>query len=55
MIEDRKLIIENLERKVEKLTAEMEDAVKLGLYDKAAMCKHKIEAYNDALVCVNTL
>lgn len=54
-MEDRKLIIETLERKVEKLTAEKDEAVKLGLYDNAANCQHKIEAYNDALVCVKTL
>ena len=54
-MEDRKLIIETLENKVEKLTAEMDDAVKLGLYDKAAKCKCQIEAYRDALMCVKTL
>ncbi len=54
-MEDRKQIIETLERKVEKLTAEKDEAVKLGLYDKAAKCQHQIDAYNDALLCVKTL
>ncbi len=54
-MEDRKLIIETLERKVEKLTAEKDEAVKLGLYDKAAKCQHQIEALDFALRCVKTL
>ena len=54
-MEDRKMIIETLDNKVEKLTAEMNDAVKLGFYDKAAKCQHQIEALDFALRCVKTL
>lgn len=55
IMEDRKLIIQTIEEKVEKLNAEMQDAEKLKLYDKAAKCQHQIEALDFAMRCVKTL